>query len=199
MIHDGRHYALGARRAAGYREFGGLGTLAVVMSAVGPVRAADDDAIAPFVFARRAVARSEAMDVATVACGRQWLALPADAIVAAIQDARPTRLPGRAAWLLGVIRHGDALVPVVDLAQLLGEADTDPHTIVIAREEGQLLGLAVEQLGDVLEVAVGEIAAFDASGTGQSSALTPGILRARGANDTAALMVDLGAVLRATR
>jgi chemotaxis signal transduction protein len=201
LIHQGHHFAAGSRRSAGYREFRGLGVMAVVMSAVGPVREPAISKVPPFVFARRAGARTEAMDVATVACGAQWLALPASSIVAAIQDARPTRIPGRAPWLLGVIRHGDALVPVVELARLLGQKSRDPRTIVVARVDGQLIGLAVDQLGDVLEVASSEIATFDAQGGstgGASASMTPGILRARSAEDSAALMLDLAAVLSAT-
>jgi chemotaxis signal transduction protein len=199
MIHDGRHYAVGSRRSAGYREFRGLGMIALTMSAVGPVREAAEGIVAPFIYSRRPVPRNEALDLATVACGKQWLALTANSIVAAIQDAKPTRVPGRAPWLLGVIRHADALVPVIDLAQLLGQKSNGTPTVVIARENGQLLGLAVDQLGDVLEVALSEIATVDAAGTGQNAGLTPGILRARAANDSTALMLDLAAVLRAAR
>jgi chemotaxis signal transduction protein len=195
-IHDGRHYAVGSRRAAGYREFRGLGVVALTMSAVGPVRDARDDTLAPFVYSRRPVARNEALDLATVACGSQWLALTANSIVTAIQDGRPTRMPGRPSWLLGLIRHADGLVPVIDLATLLGQKSTVAPTIVIARENGQLLGLAVDQLGDVFEVGLSEIATVDAAAAGQNGGLTPGIVRARAPGDTTALMLDLAAVLR---
>ncbi len=199
MIHDGRHYAVGSRRSTGYREFRGLGTIALTMSAVGPVREAAVGVIAPFVYSRRSVPRTEALDLATVACGTQWLALTANSIVAAIQDARPTRIPGRAPWLSGVIRHADSLVPVIDLAKLLGQRSSETPTIIVAKENGQLVGLAVDQLGDVLEVALSEIAIVDATSAGQNAGLTPGILRARGANDSTALMLDLAAVLRVAR
>lgn len=199
MVHDGRHYAVGSRRSAGYREFRGVGAVALTMSAVGPVRESTEGTIAPFVYSRRSVPRTEALDLATVACGRQWLALTANSVVAAIQDARPTRIPGRAPWLSGVIRHGDTLVPVIDLARLLGQPGGAASTIVVAKENDQLVGLAVDQLGDVLEVALSEIATVEASSAGENAGLTPGILRARAASDSTALMLDLAAVLRVVK
>ena len=58
----------------------------------------------------------------------------------------------------------------------------------------------MEQLGDVLEVASSEVAAFDAAATGnQGAVMTPGILRARDSTDSTALMLDLAAILGATR
>jgi chemotaxis signal transduction protein len=190
---------VGARRCAGYREFRGLGIVALVLSAVGPARTAGTGARAPFTYSHRAVPRAEALDLATVACGPQWLALPATSIVAAIQDARPTRLPGRAAWMLGVVRHGEALVPVVDLALLLGQPGGSAQTIVVAREQDQLIGLAVDELGDVLEVAASDIALIEAASGAQRASVTRGILRPRTPEDTSALMLDLAAVLRELR
>lgn len=201
MVRDGRHHAVASRRSSGYREFQGLGVIAVVTASVAPAEAAQEAQLPPFVFARRSVPRAEAIDVATVACGRQWLALPASRIVAAIQDARPTRLPGRAPWMAGVIRHGDALVPVVDLGTLLGQPHAartagSAQTIVVAREGGQIVGLAVDGLGDVFDVAPSEIAPVEGTG-GERDPLTRGILRAREPGDSTALVLDLEAVLRA--
>jgi chemotaxis signal transduction protein len=199
IVHEGRYHAVGSRRAAGYREFTGLPVCAVMLSAVGQAEAKVAAKLAPFTLTRRAIPRDDAMDIATVACGGQWLALPARSVVVALHEARVTRLPTAPRWHLGLIRHQGALVPLVDLACLLGRESTGVSVVVIVREAEQLLALAVEALGDVFEIAAGEIAPLDVVSTEQGPLLTPGILRAREPGDTIPLMLDLTAVLGVTR
>jgi chemotaxis signal transduction protein len=201
IAHEGRYYAVGSRRAAGYREFTGLPVCAVMLSSVGPVETEAALKLSPFTLARRTIARSDALDIATVACGGQWLALPARSVVQALHDVRATRLAASSPWLIGVIDHQGVMVPLVDLARLLGREGAGTATVmVIVREAEQMLGLAVDALGDVLEIAIDEISPVDAAtAAGQGPLLTPRILRARAPGDTAPLMLDLAAVLRATR
>ncbi len=67
-----------------------------------------------------------------------------------------TPLPSAASFVRGVINLRGAVLPVVDMAARLGMAASEPterHVIVVVWIEGQLVGLLVDAVCDILAVA----------------------------------------------
>ncbi len=71
-----------------------------------------------------------------------------------------TPLPASAAYVRGVINLRGAVLPVVDMAARLGLAPSEPterHVIVVVWIAGQLVGLLVDAVCDILAVAPDEL------------------------------------------
>jgi len=66
----------------------------------------------------------------------------------------PTRIPGAARAVRGLVNLRGTLVPVVDTADAagLGAANGAARTLVIVERNGKLVGLAVEEVLDLLTV-----------------------------------------------
>jgi purine-binding chemotaxis protein CheW len=54
------------------------------------------------------------------ACGSSWYAVPSDRAAEVVSFPELTRVPGAPAHLLGVFAHRGEVIPVVDLATLIG-------------------------------------------------------------------------------
>ncbi|MFK3736555.1 chemotaxis protein CheW [Massilia sp. TN1-12] len=98
--------------------------------------------------------------LAEATIGAVRLGIPAAAVVQAIPaPRRSTLLPRRQGALSGIVDHGGALVPVVDLGRWVdvGSAPAptgQPHVLVLRAGSG-LLGLRVDAVGAVVETAPG--------------------------------------------
>ncbi|MEO1042864.1 MAG: chemotaxis protein CheW [Pseudomonadota bacterium] len=66
-----------------------------------------------------------------------------------------TRLPHAPEFVRGVINLRGAVLPIIDLANRLGFEMTEPnerHVIIVAQIEGQLFGLLVDAVSDIMTV-----------------------------------------------
>ena len=66
-----------------------------------------------------------------------------------------TPLPHSPGFLRGVLNLRGAVLPIVDLAARLGLPAAEPsarHVIIVAQVEGQVIGLLVEAVSDILTV-----------------------------------------------
>ena len=66
-----------------------------------------------------------------------------------------TRLPHAPNYVRGVINLRGAVLPIIDLANRLGFELTEPnerHVIIVAQMEGQLFGLMVDAVSDIMSV-----------------------------------------------
>ncbi|MEM6913646.1 MAG: chemotaxis protein CheW [Pseudomonadota bacterium] len=66
-----------------------------------------------------------------------------------------TRLPHAPEYVRGVINLRGAVLPIIDLANRLGFEMTEPnerHVIIVAQIEGQLFGLLVDAVSDIMTV-----------------------------------------------
>ena len=66
-----------------------------------------------------------------------------------------TALPGSPDFVCGVINLRGAVLPIVDLAFRLGFDTTDPtakHVIIVAEIGGQMIGMLVDAVSDILTV-----------------------------------------------
>ena len=71
-----------------------------------------------------------------------------------------TPLPHSSSYVKGVINLRGAVLPVVDLADRLGFAPTEPsdrHVIIVTQVGSQTIGLLVDAVSDILTVDAGSI------------------------------------------
>lgn len=122
----------------------------------------------------------------------QAYALPLDSVLAVgplAQDLAPT--PGADPALLGLEDWRDQVIPVVDLARLLGlsvAGAAAPRLRVVVRLEDRPFGLAVEEVTEVLRAPIGRLApAPDLFNLGPGEARVSQILRHEGGGLSAIL------------
>ncbi len=73
-----------------------------------------------------------------------------------------TRLPHAPNYVRGVINLRGAVLPIIDLANRLGFELTEPnerHVIIVAQIEGQLFGLMVDAVSDIMSVTADDLQA----------------------------------------
>ena len=71
-----------------------------------------------------------------------------------------TPLPHSPSFLRGVLNLRGAVLPIVDLAARLGLPPAEPsarHVIIVAQVNGQVIGLLVEAVSDILTIGDGTI------------------------------------------
>lgn len=197
---DGMFYAAGLCQSTGYREYRSGRTpdaqdVAGVM--LMPLCPADADAAhahrAPPALppARGRVPQADRLEVASFLAGGQWLGLPAEEVVEALEGPRLTAVPNAPSFLVGLLsRVGQASIPVVDLAMLRGMSHSAAATgsgrlIVICRHaSGASVGLVVDELAPVFEVDRRDLQAMPtvAGGHGEGEQLlctgAPGVAQA---------------------
>jgi chemotaxis signal transduction protein len=114
-------------------------------------------------------------------------AIPVDDVLEVCERAEVTPVPGTRSEVLGVCNLRGQVVPVIDLATLLGLADEgERERIVVVAREGRRAGLAVETV-----VAVGSLP--ETTQEAESEYLSGATLF----EDTLTGMVDVEAVLDA--
>lgn len=184
----GTYFALGTAMSGGYREYKTSdGHVADVIALCGfPLGRADAAAAAR---PRRAATGQgrvrqggggDAVEIATFHVGRQWLGIPALEVVEAIgSDGITPTVGGDGDLVVGVKMYRDQLISVVRLDRLLAAgspAGGEPHQIIVVRTRGRIcLGLLVDELGEIPEVAVEEILAVG-NVAGRDDVLTVGLV-----------------------
>lgn len=108
----------------------------------------------------------------TFMLGRETLAIGILCIKEILEYGQPTEVPMMPAFIRGVINLRGAVVPVLDLAARLNRPSqpvTKKTCIVIVEmqldEERQVIGIVVDAVNEVLEIATSEIEAPPAFGT----------------------------------
>jgi chemotaxis signal transduction protein len=94
--------------------------------------------------------------------GRELYALPIESVLEVAELGALAPVPGAAACVLGVCNFNGQVLPVFDLAHVLGVGrDGRPLRLVVTEERGTLAGLAVDDVTDVAPLA-GELEPTDA-------------------------------------
>ena len=89
----------------------------------------------------------------TLQVGDESYALPVEHVVEVGEFDPPTPVPGAAREMLGVRNLRGEVLPVFDLAAVLGLApETAPTRLVVAADHGRRAGLAVTGVHDVREL-----------------------------------------------
>jgi chemotaxis signal transduction protein len=168
---EGKHMAVGAALSKGYREYktsDGHRADVVAVCAVPLGEVAADSGVRPAagatsvtLAAQKPADGVEAFEVATFHIGRHWLGVRARDVIEAVDIAglKPSAKKAGDGLLAGYKLHEGQPVPVLRLARLLGipDASSDEQQIVIVRAAGRTLGLIVDTLGLIPEIAASEL------------------------------------------
>ena len=103
------------------------------------------------------------MDIATFHCGQQWLGLPREQVVEAVDSERLRAVPGSPPWHAGLLMFHDTPIVVVDVARLLDNSNCASGTDVIIAQlpnSSTCVGLRVDELGGIPEIQASEILAM---------------------------------------
>lgn len=171
----GHNYVVGACMSQGYREYKGSDdayrddVVALIFTRLGECKQErrksasrmrsriQDNAI-------KVAAGGESVEIATFYVDNNWLGIPSADVVEAIDVAGLTSVPGAAESLLGYIMYRDKLISVVGLWGMLGKEDKrrvshEPQILVIrlGNEDGMLLGVMVDELGEIPEISLDRI------------------------------------------
>jgi chemotaxis signal transduction protein len=189
----GHYYAVGACRTGGYREFNGVAATAVIMECIGAVAEdRQDDARLRARPASSPARGKPALEMATFHCAGHWLAVPAAAVIEAVEDSNTTRMPGLNTGCSGVIRFRDQVVPLLNLAEVMGSGPTRQcnSVIVIAVPGQSLIGLQVEALGDVVAAPVDNVVAMSETLGGLPQGLAARLVKPDAANAPLFLLLE---------
>lgn len=174
-VFNNRYYAIGARMSGGYREYKGAedeyrnDVLALVFMPLGEMqedRRQMQTARNRLQSARNGNNGAECIEVATFYVDDNWLGVPAEHVVEAVDAAVLTTVPGCEDCSQSYLMFRDRVIPVVGLWGLLGREDRrrtsqSPQVIVLNRtcEEGRdtHIGIMVDELGEIPEVPVDRV------------------------------------------
>lgn len=153
---EGQYFAVGARPAQGYREYPGVGAIALVLIPLGPVSHCQAKA-APQArpLAQRRHAGGDAVDIATFTLGENWYGLRSEHVVEAIDCTNLVKVPCVPPYVLGYLMWHAKPIVVVDIGQLLSPPiQTQGSDVVVVREgdDRETFGILVSSLNEIPEV-----------------------------------------------
>jgi chemotaxis signal transduction protein len=167
---DGRHVAIGAALSKGYREYKTsdghrIDVVALCAVPLGEIMAVTQArpaaANATVVPLGKQADDAALFEIATFHIGRHWLGVKAQDVIEAVDiaDLKPSARQAGDGLLAGYKLHEGVPVPVLRLARLLGipDAPAEEQQIVIVYGAGRTLGLVVDALGPIPEIAASEL------------------------------------------
>lgn len=153
---DGQYYAVGARACMGYREYPGVGAVALVLIPLGPVpqSLARPQPPARPVNQRRHVG-GDTLDIATFTLGEHWYGLRSEFVAEAIDSQGLVKVPCVPPHVLGYVMWRSKPIVVVDIGQLLSPPFQTPGTDVVVVQDGddkETFGILVSSLNEIPEI-----------------------------------------------
>ncbi len=173
-IYHHTYYAVGVHAAYGYREFKGAEdnyrnkVFALIFTPLGNVNEINQRITAesqvihnkfnPNLFLQNA---EDSQEYATFYVGNSWLGIEARFVREAIDEVQLRTLPESAPFIAGMHPYGDQVIPIIDLARMLGHAHyfTDYRQIVVIEDKAAALkfGVSVSALGEIPYLAPNQI------------------------------------------
>lgn len=101
------------------------------------------------------------------------------------------RLPGVPDYVMGVVNLRGTVLPVIDLAARLGWAPTDAtprNPIIVIEHEGQMRGLIVHDVADIVSIEAGTLQQPDAMGHENVTSFLQGVAQI---GDDMVMVLDL--------
>jgi purine-binding chemotaxis protein CheW len=101
----------------------------------------------------------EEIQLVTFRIGGQTLAFSVFEVERVLRYEPPTPLPKAPTFLAGMLKHGEELIPVVDLRTRLdvpAEVNEDTRTMVLEWEQGKI-GIVVDAVQELLKVPVTDV------------------------------------------
>ena len=189
-VYQNTYYAVGARAAYGYREFKSEQdsyrnkVVALIFTPLGKVDEINQRILAeeqvihnkfnPSLFAQ---AGQDSQEYATFYVGDSWLGIEARLVREAIDEEQLRTLPESAPFIAGMHTYRDGVIPVIDLARMLGHPHyfTDYRQIVVIEDQASSLkfGVFVSALGEIPYLSANQIQPMSTFFRGASN--NPGI------------------------
>lgn len=189
-VYQNTYYAVGARAAYGYREFKSEQdsyrnkVVALIFTPLGKVDEINQRILAeeqvihnkfnPSLFAQ---AGQDSQEYATFYVGDSWLGIEARLVREAIDEEQLRTLPESAPFIAGMHTYRDGVIPVIDLARMLGHPHyfTDYRQIVVIEDQASSLkfGMFVSALGEIPYLSASQIQPMNTFFKGASN--NPGI------------------------
>jgi chemotaxis signal transduction protein len=197
ILLNGHYYALGAAQSAGYREYKTSNgsrddVLSLAAFPLGAAATVGTGAIAPRksglaqseARGRRLGSGSDVLEIATFYVGEQWLGVSAADVVEAIDADGITAVMGaRSELVAGIKMYRGQLISVLHLQNLIEPqlaVVRQPSQIVVVKTRNKVcLGLLVDELGEIPEVASDQILPVG-NVAGRPGALTVGVVSGLG-------------------
>ncbi|HCI13313.1 MAG TPA: chemotaxis protein CheW [Gallionellaceae bacterium] len=169
-VYNGHYYAVGASVSKGYREYKSEedayrnDVVALVLTPLGekPREERHRNASASRNRLQRINGKvesdSESVEIATFYVDNHWLGIESRHVVEAVDTKGLTSVPGSGENMLGYLMFRETLIPIVALWGMLGQSDMqrahggDPQIVVIELKPGVLLGVMVDELGEIPEI-----------------------------------------------
>ena len=170
---NGSYYAVGACMSQGYREYKGEedayrnDVTALIFVPLGEKLARERRA--PMARRGRSDGRTarasisgDKLEIATFYVDDHWVGIPSEHVIEAIDVKDISRVPGAGEGAVGYLMFRDQPVPVVGLSGLLGEsgkrsASREPQVVILELATDALLGVMVDELGEIPEIDAGQI------------------------------------------
>lgn len=198
-VYQNTYYAVGAQVAYGYREFKGEHdsyrnkVFALIFTPLGKVDeinqriAAESEVIHNKFNPNLSLQASEdCLEYATFYVGDTWMGIEARFVREAIDEVQLRTLPQSASFLAGMHHYRDQVIPVIDLASMLGHSHyfTDYRQIVVIEDKASALkfGIFVSALGEIPYLSQHQIQPINTFFKGASN--NPGVAIANLAQDS---------------
>lgn len=154
---DGQYYAVGARASAGYREYPGVGAIALVLIPLGEVGQALGASAAPRErhVQQRVRTGNDVVDIATFTIGEHWFGLRSELVAEAVELQGTTCMPGAPDYVVGYVMWQGKPIVVVNVGRLLSpETPCTGRDVVVVQDGGEhgVFGILVDQLNEIPEV-----------------------------------------------
>lgn len=197
---NGNYYAVGAKQATGYREYHGLSAACIIMIPLGPVQnqAAARRHAEMHTVQRRADTREALLDIATFHSAQQWLGLPREHVVEAVDGARLRPVPGSPPWHAGLLMFRDSPIPVVDVSRLLnGSACATGTDVIVAQlpNSTKCVGLRIDELASIPEIPASQILAMNEMASQSRHAIVDRAVRPAKPEDPVLFIINLQQLL----
>lgn len=168
-VFNGAYYAVGASMSNGYREYKGEGDayknniVALIFVPLG--EKVENERRSTTELKSRIQSRnaksddegSESIEIATFYVDTHWIGIPSEYVVEAIDVKGVTGVPGTGENTVGYLMFRNKLIPVVGLWGMLGEKGRrrpshEPQIVILELAPDVLLGVMVDELGEIPEV-----------------------------------------------
>lgn len=182
-VFNSTYYAVGACMSNGYREYKGEGdsykndVVSLIFVPLGEKREHERRS-SPAVRNRtqnrnKSNGGSDSVEIATFYVDSHWVGIPIEHVVEAIDVKGVTDVPGAGENAVGYLMFRSALVPVVGLWGMLGESgrrrpNHEPQIVILQLADGVMLGVMVDELGEIPEIHMEHIEKISGMLTGEN-------------------------------
>ena len=185
IARHGHYYAVGSRMSSGYREYKGEqdryrnDVTALIFVPLCPVNSSHVKTGSETrknlqLQAMRGSEAGDTVEIATFHVGDNWFGIHSGKVIEAVEARGLTPVPGASCHLSGYLLYQNMTVPVVDITRLMPERPDVRHipgkqVVLVRVREDAVMGIMVNSLGEIPEVAQHRIQALSSLFSGEET------------------------------